>query len=362
MNPAQCGGRPCIRGMRIRVIDVLHLLASGMSREEILADYPELESEEGAILRGAIRQVGISRHSLWILNTRSCLKLLIKRKGVLSSVRDLTAEEWRQYQLDLQELVRVEDYLHLIGFVKTNHLELEREIGTILSELYVSEGQRPDSQGVTVRVNLRLLNFLGAMRLFLDHTDFRLSRGFGKKSQERVSFRERTRQLYSRSFAYRFLYKMRNFAQHCGMPIGHVGVTSYVSEDDSEHKDHRFQVVVRPRELIAHDRAAWGAEVARELEQASAELALIPLVREVSKGLSNIHGAVGELLRPGAEAAAHRVDALLEEGRQAGGELVAVGELGEPDATGRGKMDFFEPPAEMMKLLGFPSHRGMIRR
>ncbi|MEX1259216.1 MAG: DUF433 domain-containing protein [Gemmatimonadota bacterium] len=46
VNPQQCGGRPCIRGMRIRVVDVLDFLASGMSREEILADYPELESED----------------------------------------------------------------------------------------------------------------------------------------------------------------------------------------------------------------------------------------------------------------------------------------------------------------------------
>jgi uncharacterized protein (DUF433 family) len=46
VNPKQCGGRACIRGMRIRVVDVLDLLASGMSREEILADYPELEAAD----------------------------------------------------------------------------------------------------------------------------------------------------------------------------------------------------------------------------------------------------------------------------------------------------------------------------
>ncbi len=46
VNPKQCGGRPCIRGMRIRVIDVLDLMAAGMSREEILSDYPELEPED----------------------------------------------------------------------------------------------------------------------------------------------------------------------------------------------------------------------------------------------------------------------------------------------------------------------------
>jgi uncharacterized protein (DUF433 family) len=46
INPAQCGGRPCIRGMRIRVMDILEMLAGGMSREDILADYDELEPED----------------------------------------------------------------------------------------------------------------------------------------------------------------------------------------------------------------------------------------------------------------------------------------------------------------------------
>lgn len=43
IRPDQCGGRPCIRGLRIRVKDVLELLAAGVSKEEILEDYPYLE-------------------------------------------------------------------------------------------------------------------------------------------------------------------------------------------------------------------------------------------------------------------------------------------------------------------------------
>ena len=57
VNPAQCGGRPCLRGLRIRVKDVLDLLATGASREEILADYPLLEAEDiTATLEYAARQ------------------------------------------------------------------------------------------------------------------------------------------------------------------------------------------------------------------------------------------------------------------------------------------------------------------
>jgi uncharacterized protein (DUF433 family) len=45
-NPQQCGGRPCIRGMRIRVTDVLDLLASGLSTAQIVEELPDLERED----------------------------------------------------------------------------------------------------------------------------------------------------------------------------------------------------------------------------------------------------------------------------------------------------------------------------
>ncbi|HVA13410.1 MAG TPA: DUF433 domain-containing protein [Stellaceae bacterium] len=45
-NPNQCGGRPCIRGMRIRVKDILDMLAAGATTAEILASYPDLQRED----------------------------------------------------------------------------------------------------------------------------------------------------------------------------------------------------------------------------------------------------------------------------------------------------------------------------
>jgi uncharacterized protein (DUF433 family) len=54
VNPAQCGGRPCIRGMRIRVIDVLDLLATGLTQQQVLKELPDLEAEDiSACLRFA---------------------------------------------------------------------------------------------------------------------------------------------------------------------------------------------------------------------------------------------------------------------------------------------------------------------
>jgi uncharacterized protein (DUF433 family) len=55
VNPLQCGGRPCIRGMRIRVKDVIDLFTAGLSEDEILVEMPDLERQD---LRAALAYAG----------------------------------------------------------------------------------------------------------------------------------------------------------------------------------------------------------------------------------------------------------------------------------------------------------------
>lgn len=58
LDPQQCGGRPCVRGMRIRVTDVLDLLAGGLSPEQVVEELPDLElADIQACLRFASKRV-----------------------------------------------------------------------------------------------------------------------------------------------------------------------------------------------------------------------------------------------------------------------------------------------------------------
>ncbi len=63
LEPGKRGGKPCLRGMRITVYDVLGWLASGMSTQEILVDYPELEADDvlACLAFAAEREQRISR-------------------------------------------------------------------------------------------------------------------------------------------------------------------------------------------------------------------------------------------------------------------------------------------------------------
>lgn len=58
VNAEQCGGRPCVRGMRIRVSDVLDIFAAGLTAEDLLKEMPELEPEDlKACLQFAARRL-----------------------------------------------------------------------------------------------------------------------------------------------------------------------------------------------------------------------------------------------------------------------------------------------------------------
>lgn len=58
VDPDQCGGKPCIRGMRIRVTDVIDLLANGLTPLEVVDDLPDLElADVSACLRFASRRL-----------------------------------------------------------------------------------------------------------------------------------------------------------------------------------------------------------------------------------------------------------------------------------------------------------------
>ncbi len=66
LEPGKRGGKPCVRGLRITVYDVLEMLASGMSQAEIIEDFPELEPEDIAACLGFAAN---REHSLFTLKT-----------------------------------------------------------------------------------------------------------------------------------------------------------------------------------------------------------------------------------------------------------------------------------------------------
>lgn len=85
LNPNLCGGKPCIRGLRIRVVDILDLLASGLSHSEVLDTFPDLEEDDIIAALTYAREKVEPFHASADEILRQARSLRKKVKGVLSA-------------------------------------------------------------------------------------------------------------------------------------------------------------------------------------------------------------------------------------------------------------------------------------
>src|SRR6476646_1442100 len=103
------------------------------------------------------------------------------------------------------------------------------ELDQLLAQLVVRAQNVMAAQGrlrglLVESVMTATVNWLSAMRMFLDHQETDLTRRFGKLSPEFVAFKTATSAAYDSEVGYRFAYQLRNYVQHCGLPLGHVDV------------------------------------------------------------------------------------------------------------------------------------------
>lgn len=99
--------------------------------------------------------------------------------------------------------------------------------------------------------NRLAVNVLSSLRLFLDQTETRLSRSYGKESMQYRALKSATAYEYDNNFAYRFAYHLRNYTLHCGMPINHITVSSEaIDSQRTEAVVNRYQIGFSPQTLL----------------------------------------------------------------------------------------------------------------
>jgi hypothetical protein len=153
-----------------------------------------------------------------------------------------------------------------------------------------------------------LLNLLSSMRTFLDHSETTLKQRLGNEHSLVKAFKSTCSRHYDRYFAYRFLFKFRNYAQHCGLPVRNLVITSHSEKRTSlqrsrtisySYGNHDFALIADPRELLAQF-AGWGT-VKADLEKRRSKVELLRMVRQLSRSIQAIHTtmrrATGNLLR-----------------------------------------------------------------
>jgi hypothetical protein len=134
-------------------------------------------------------------------------------------------------------------------------------------------------------LNRLILNFLSAVRTYLDHTETRLKREKSKYPEEIKFFEVITSYAYDNNFSYRFLYNLRNYAQHCGLPSGNISIKSY-ENTTGEVINSLTILLVRDQLLEKFD--GWKA-VRKEIAIRDEHFDIIPLIDSMLMELEGIN-------------------------------------------------------------------------
>ena len=175
------------------------------------------------------------------------------------------------------------------------------------------------------------------MRLYLDAIETRLKRFHGQDSNVYRAFRDACKHEFDTYCSYRFAYKLRNYAQHLGMPISHIR-TNASQEHAGDPIEFAADISFNARELLAEGGDIWGP-VRRDLERASESIAVLTVFGDFPNHLRRIRNAVLAVERPFLEKLKASVSELLDCVPSGPG----VRQIGEyVDADGRLAIDFVD--------------------
>lgn len=180
---------------------------------------------------------------------------------------------------------------NLFRIVELNYKDLNSKIDDSLSKLKNSNLYSAEQEFLHLDINRLILNYLSSIRTYLDHSETRLKRNHKSDSNLLKIFKDETSNAYDNQFAYRFLYKLRNYSQHCGLPAGFLSTSSYV-ENDEEIK-HSINLSLLRDELL--NNFEWGNPITEELKSQNEQFNILPFVETKFALLKDINDKLNNL-------------------------------------------------------------------
>lgn len=220
-------------------------------------------------------------------------KLGAFRNEEIRALRELTAQEYAEYKSNLKILIDFSNKQQLFTIINLNYEEFKNLVNTYLIEFKNSPSMNwACTEIMVINTNRVLLNFLSAFRTLLDHMEYILKKDYGNESEEFKKFKKVCSEQYDNYFSYRFLYKLRNYTQHCGMPVGSFTIDSKVSNIESK-KVEDYLAVYFDRDTLLNKYDSWG-QIKNEIIDLPPKIEINPFVDDVMKCISRINLTVIE--------------------------------------------------------------------
>jgi hypothetical protein len=224
----------------------------------------------------------------------------------ITGVRILTIEEFDKISQEINELETFHSEDALYNLIELNYQDLESRVEFYLNQ-YISNPRLDFSEFSSqfLDINRLILNLLSSIRTYLDHTETRLKRTFGDTSEEYLQFKTLTNVCFDNHFAYRFLAKLRNYSQHCGLPTGSISISN-------EESGHSLKLSL-VRDSLLKNFDSWGAIVKPELQAQNEKFDIIPLLKNKTLLLRDVNQKISlSLIKKLTTQGNHLLDLIIE--------------------------------------------------
>jgi hypothetical protein len=196
----------------------------------------------------------------------------------VKAIRPLSEEEVQEIKDCNKDIFDFNRHFKLVEYVLHNFASFKSGIEISLQKYSEDSSSigRYDLDALGHEVNINLLNLMMSARTFLDHMETFIKREYGKDSEEINLFKKLAADEFDNRFSYKFMYKLRNYVQHCGMPPLSYSKTK-VLKGEAPYAGITLEF---DRDALLSGFDSWGTIVKPELEAQENKFNALSIVEE----------------------------------------------------------------------------------
>lgn len=219
-----------------------------------------------------------------------------------TSINALKPICYKSFKSDRMAIFEYHNSLKLIKSVQLNIQEFLQSVVNSATDFLESKDMSEEKFDlISLNFSRQLLNILSMFRSLLDHSDFSLSREFGKGSKQLKKWKSIQAEQYDSFFEYRLFYKLRNYCQHIGVPPMQIGYT-----DSADQEGISFRLDLQ-RDQLLEERSIWNKQLIQDLESAPDKIPVVDSLNNWAECFRAISKALLEIKKEAAIGAAKRV-------------------------------------------------------
>lgn len=208
--------------------------------------------------------------------------------------QNLTEEELNKYRKASDAVFEFAQDMRIYAFQKSNYDDFTKLLGQYSKDEYLKGiiGKvpiNPEVDKMLIELNRHLLNLLSTIRTFRDYADYNLKKRYGKNSKLVSIFKNAYHEEYSNCFSYRFIYNLRNCAQHCLLPL-ELSLVSRELEPYSGKIENSI-VLKLSRDKLLNSGYKW-RKLRKEVEKLPDQFEVSPHLSEMEKCIDRIQSAI----------------------------------------------------------------------